>query len=87
MVTLAEQTNKVYEEVPLYPIDQFLAEVGGTAGLFLGLSLLTVVKFIVNAAVNVATFYKFFLKFLRKYLKHVLMIAQHNHLKVGCQPN
>ena len=37
VVSLAEQTNKEYKEEPLYPFEQFLAEVGGTSGLFLGL--------------------------------------------------
>lgn len=50
VISLAEQTNKEYKEVPDYPFDQFLAEVGGTAGLFLGLSVLTVVKFLATLA-------------------------------------
>ena len=45
MLNLAEQTNKVFEEIPDYTSDQFLAEIGGSAGLFLGLSLLTFVEF------------------------------------------
>ena len=45
MLNLAEQTNKVFEEIADYTSDQFLAEIGGSAGLFLGLSLLTIVEF------------------------------------------
>ena len=37
VVSLAEQTNIEYKEVADYPFDQFLAEVGGLAGLLLGL--------------------------------------------------
>ena len=44
-MNLAEQTNKVFEEIADYTSDQFLAEIGGSAGLFLGLSLLTIVEF------------------------------------------
>ena len=45
---MAEQTNKVFEEIADYTSDQFLAEIGGSAGLFLGLSLLTIVEFFAN---------------------------------------
>ena len=45
VLNLAEQTNKVFEEIADYTSDQFLAEIGGSAGLFLGLSLLTIVEF------------------------------------------
>ena len=48
VLNLAEQTNKVFEEIADYTSDQFLAEIGGSAGLFLGLSMLTIVEFFAN---------------------------------------
>ena len=44
VLNLAEQTNIIYEEVASYTRYEFLADVGGSAGLFLGLSLLTILQ-------------------------------------------
>ena len=37
VLNLAEQTNIIYEELASYTKNEFLADVGGSAGLFLGL--------------------------------------------------
>ena len=46
---LAEEAHILLQEEPVYPWFSFLSDVGGAAGLFLGL---TVIKFGLNNSIN-----------------------------------
>ena len=45
---LAEQSNVIHEEHPSYTFVDFLSDLGGTVGLFLGLNLIAVVQTSIN---------------------------------------
>ena len=73
VLNLAEQTNKVFEEIADYTSDQFLAEIGGSAGLFLGLSLLTIVEFFASL------FLLIFSKTMRSWKKRHQKMCKKDH--------
>ena len=42
VLNLAEDTNILEDEIPTYPTYQFISDVGGLAGLVLGISMLSI---------------------------------------------
>ena len=80
-MNLAEQTNKVFEEIADYTSDQFLAEIGGSAGLFLGLSLLTIVEFFASLILLI------FDKTMQRNAENLVLLHKFHHRATEFQHN
>ena len=52
-VGLSEMPSNVQNEVPVYPWHRFISDVGGSAGVILGISLLTIFKLIEENAFKI----------------------------------
>ena len=44
ILNLAEDTNVVLEQKATYPANMFISDIGGSAGLILGISFLSIIK-------------------------------------------
>ena len=68
----------MYEEIADYTSDQFLAEIGGSAGLFLGLSLLSIMEFCANI------FVAFFSKGIKSWKKTIRRTSKSEKIFEKC---